>query len=79
MDVGAIKARNLALEGYCETEGCGHFYVFDIDRLIEEAGVDYLVPEFLAGLSTGRPQATAHDLECAAGARAARRPLTLLS
>jgi hypothetical protein len=32
--LGAIKERNLALEGYCQTEGCGHFYVFNVDNLI---------------------------------------------
>ena len=26
--LGAIKERDIALEGYCQTEGCGHFYVF---------------------------------------------------
>ena len=32
--LGAIKQRNLALEGYCQTEGCGHFYMFKVDDLI---------------------------------------------
>ena len=49
--LGAIKNRNMAVEGYCETEGCGHFYVFDIDRLIEGSGAGYLVPEYLPGIT----------------------------
>jgi hypothetical protein len=47
--LGAIKKRNLALEGYCETEGCGRFYVFDVDALIEGFGTEWLVPEYLPG------------------------------
>jgi hypothetical protein len=43
----AIKERNMALEGHCETEGCGHFYVFDVDGLIERFGEDWFVPEYL--------------------------------
>jgi hypothetical protein len=49
--LGAIKARGLALEGYCETGDCGHFYVFNVDGLIERAGPDYLVPEYLPGMT----------------------------
>jgi hypothetical protein len=47
--VGAIKERNLALEGYCQTEGCGHFYLFNVDNLISGMGADYVVPEILTG------------------------------
>jgi hypothetical protein len=47
--LGAIKQRNLALEGYCQTEGCGHFYVFKVDDLIASAGPDYVVPEINLG------------------------------
>ena len=47
--LGAIKERNLALEGYCQTEGCGHFYVFKVDNLISGMGADYVVPEILPG------------------------------
>lgn len=43
----AIKARNLSLEGYCQTEGCKHFFVFELDRLIAIAGPDYVVPDFI--------------------------------
>ena len=48
--LGAIRDRNLALEGYCQTEGCGHFYVFNVDNLIASAGPDYVVPEILPGI-----------------------------
>jgi hypothetical protein len=37
-------------KGYCQTEGCGHFYVFNVDHLIASAGPDYLVPEILPGV-----------------------------
>ena len=49
--LAAIKARGLALEGYGETEGCGHFYTFSVDGLIESAGADYAVPEYLRGIT----------------------------
>lgn len=49
--LAAIKERNLALEGYCETSGCGQFYVFSVDGLIASAGSDYLVPEILPGVA----------------------------
>ena len=48
--LGAIKQRNLALEGYCVTMGCGRFYVFNVDNLITSAGEDYLVPEIIPGM-----------------------------
>ncbi len=48
--LGAIKDRNLVLEGYCQTAGCGHFYAFDVDGLIASAGSDYVVPEILPGI-----------------------------
>jgi hypothetical protein len=47
--LGAIKVRNLALEGYCVTKGCGHFCGFNVDQLIASAGPDYLVPEIIPG------------------------------
>ena len=49
--LGAIKARNLALEGYCQTEGCKRFFTFDVDRLIALAGPDYLVPDFIPDMT----------------------------
>jgi hypothetical protein len=48
--LGAIKERNLALEGYCLTEGCGRFYVFNVENLIASAGPDYVVPEIIPGV-----------------------------
>jgi hypothetical protein len=45
--LAAIKLRNLALEGYCETPGCNHFFSFNLDGLIEGFGPDYRVPEYL--------------------------------
>jgi hypothetical protein len=48
--LGAIKQRNLALEGYCQTGGCGHFYAFNVDDLIASAGPDYVVPEILPSI-----------------------------
>ena len=49
--LGAIKKRNLVLEGYCQSDGCGNFFVFNVDRLIASAGADYLVPEILPGIT----------------------------
>jgi len=49
--LAAIKQLNLALEGYCQTEGCGHFYMFNVDNLIASAGPDYVVPEILPGVT----------------------------
>jgi hypothetical protein len=48
--LGAIKQRNLVLEGYCVVKGCGHFYAFNVDDLIASAGADYLVPEIVPGM-----------------------------
>lgn len=45
--LAAIKARNLSLEGYCQTGGCGRFFVFDLDQLIATVGQDYIVPAFI--------------------------------
>jgi hypothetical protein len=49
--LGDIKQRNLDLEGYCQSDGCGHFYVFKLDDLIASAGLDYIVPEILPGVT----------------------------
>lgn len=49
--LGAIKKRNMALEGYCETSGCGHFLVFNVDALIERFGAEWVVPEYLPGIT----------------------------
>lgn len=45
--LSAVKKQNMALEGYCQTPGCGRFFVFDVDGLIEGFGDDWLVPEIL--------------------------------
>ena len=45
--LAAINANNLSLEAYCQTEGCRHFFVFDVDRLIALAGPDYVMPEII--------------------------------
>ena len=48
--LGAIKERNLTLEGYCQTQGCGHFYLFNVDNLILGLGADYVMPDILPGV-----------------------------
>jgi len=48
--LGGMKERNVGLEGYCQTDGCGHFYVFNLDNLIASAGPDYVVPEIIPGM-----------------------------
>ncbi len=45
--LAAIKERGLALEGYCETPGCNHFYAFNLEQLIELFGADYRMPEYV--------------------------------
>ena len=42
----AVKARNMAVEAYCQNASCRRFYVFDIDKLIAALGPDYLVAIF---------------------------------
>jgi hypothetical protein len=42
---GAVKARNMALEAYCQNASCRRFYAFDLDRLIGALGPDYLVSD----------------------------------
>jgi len=39
--LGAIRNRNLRLEVYCQSEGCGWFGSFDLDQLIESVGPQY--------------------------------------
>ena len=38
---GAVKARNMAVEAYCQNAACRRFYVFDLDYLIAEMGAIY--------------------------------------
>lgn len=49
--LAAVKARGLAVEGYCETGGCKRFYTFNLESLIESAGADYRIPKFLPGIT----------------------------
>jgi hypothetical protein len=49
--LAAIKANNLSLEAYCQTRDCKHFFVFDLDRLIEIVGPDYAVPEIIPDMA----------------------------
>ena len=56
--LGAVKARNLALEGYCQTEGCGHFYTFSVDDLIASAGPTTSCPKFCPAWNVQRAVAS---------------------
>jgi uncharacterized SAM-dependent methyltransferase len=42
---GSVKARNMALEAYCQNDSCRRFYVFDLNQLIASTGEDYLVSD----------------------------------
>jgi hypothetical protein len=46
--LGAVKARNLALEAHCRAEGCRRFYTFDLDRMIEAQGADFPIDDIPA-------------------------------
>jgi hypothetical protein len=48
--LGAIRARGMRLEGACKSEGCGHFVVFDLERLIEGLGADYPLRDAVPGI-----------------------------
>jgi hypothetical protein len=43
--LGDIRQMNLQLEAYCQTPGCGWFATFDLDKLIDECGPDYVLPD----------------------------------
>jgi hypothetical protein len=43
--LAGVKAHNLALEAYCQAEGCNRFYTFDLDGLIANVGGDYAVSD----------------------------------
>ena len=47
--LGAIRERNMQLEVYCQSEGCGWFSSFNLDQLIEGAGPDYELPDYGPG------------------------------
>jgi hypothetical protein len=42
---GAVKARNMALEAYCQNDACRRFSVFNLHQLINALGEDYLVSD----------------------------------
>lgn len=48
--LGAVKSLNMSLEGKCQTEGYHHFYMFDLDALIERNGADALLPDFIPNM-----------------------------
>ena len=39
--LGAVKARNMEINALCENEACRHLFTFNLDALIEGAGVDF--------------------------------------
>jgi hypothetical protein len=43
--LGGIHRHGMRLEAACKTPGCGHFVVFDLDKLIAGLGADYPLPE----------------------------------
>jgi hypothetical protein len=43
--LGLMKARGMALEAYCPNPSCRRFYAFDLDLLIDEAGVDFRIAD----------------------------------
>ena len=54
-----VKARNMALEAYCQNEACRRFYVFNLNPLIAALGADYFVSDIpqLACEACGGPMA----------------------
>jgi hypothetical protein len=50
--LAAIKASHLSLEAYCQTEGCKHFFVFDLDLSLLKIPL---------GQGTGFPTKTSAD------------------
>ena len=43
--LGAVQARGMQLEASCKKESCRHFSVFELGRLIEMVGADYLISD----------------------------------
>ena len=39
--LGAIKARNIAINALCDQQDCRHLFVFNLDQLIAGVGADY--------------------------------------
>jgi hypothetical protein len=42
--LGGVRKHGMRLEAACKQQRCGHFLVFDLDRLIERFGADYPLP-----------------------------------
>jgi hypothetical protein len=49
--LGGVRKHGMRLEAACKQQGCGHFLVFDLDRLIERFGADYPLPASGFGLT----------------------------
>ena len=43
--LGQIKARNMEIIALCESEGCGHLGIFNLDQLIEGVGEDFALAD----------------------------------
>jgi hypothetical protein len=43
--LGAVRARGMLLEAYCQTEGCRQFFTFNLESLIDSVGADFLVSD----------------------------------
>ncbi|MGH6855627.1 MAG: hypothetical protein ACREDN_09430 [Aestuariivirga sp.] len=43
--LGAVHQRGMKLEASCKKESCGHFYTFDLERLIEAVGSEYPISD----------------------------------
>jgi hypothetical protein len=46
--LGQIKARNMEILALCQSEGCGHLGIFNLDQLIEGVGDDFALAEIPA-------------------------------
>lgn len=52
--LGAIRELNLQLETACKESGCGWFASYNIDKMIDEFGMDFELPTKGAGLTCGK-------------------------
>lgn len=43
--LGTVSARGYMLEAYSQVESCRKFFAFDLPRLIDTVGADYLVAD----------------------------------
>ncbi|MEX0842419.1 MAG: hypothetical protein WD039_09075 [Xanthobacteraceae bacterium] len=48
-----VRDMHSQLEGRCQAEDCGWFGVFDLDRLIDQLGPDWELPENVPGMVCG--------------------------